>query len=249
MQRWFASLCLGIGLAFGAGCAGDGDDDVPAEGGTGEAAVDGGTPDPQSDASTALPTGPLLPLKEGHRWTYRVTGGEGVSTKITTVGALEPVGGSGPFATTMAHRVVTRKGDVDETISWQKLEGDKVVRYREQAFGAMSKQLSLEEHWEPAKLRVDWSPAHLVKGARWMEPYMETKTTPGQPPETRSLVDQWVVDGVDVPVKVPAGEFRAVVLIKTGATSQKTYWFVPGVGKVKETGGQMEELVEFQAAP
>jgi hypothetical protein len=250
MQRWVLRLCLVVGLGLGAACAGDdGDGDTPGEGGiaSNDAAVDGGGPGPLSDAST--PMGPLLPLKEGNRWTYQVTGGEGVSTKVTTVGALEPVGGTGPFAATMAHRVVTRKGELDETVSWQNVEGDKVVRYREQAFGAMSKQLSLEEHWEPAKLRVDWTPAHLVAGARWMEPYKETKTTPGMPPETRSLVDQWVVDGVDVAVKVPAGEFRAIVLIKTGGSSQKTYWFVPGVGKVKETGGQMEELVEYQVAP
>jgi hypothetical protein len=39
------------------------------------------------------------------------------------------------------------------------------------------------------------------------------------------------------------------VLIKSTATGSKTYWYVPGVGKVKETGGQTEELVSFDVDP
>jgi hypothetical protein len=43
---------------------------------------------------------------------------------------------------------------------------------------------------------------------------------------------------------VPAGTFDAIVLRKVGG-SEKRYWYVRGVGKVKETGGQVEELVSW----
>ena len=37
--------------------------------------------------------------------------------------------------------------------------------------------------------------------------------------------------------------------MKAGGSNLKTYWYVPGVGKVKETGGQTEELVSYEVAP
>lgn len=257
MQRFVASFCLVLGLGLGAACAPENDgsngkvDDGGLPGANDAQSPDTQAPEAGTDAThMPQPNEPLLPLKEGNSWTYKVTGAEGVVTKVTTVGALEPVGGTGPHATKLAHKVVTRKGEADETISWQLLEGNKVVRFREQAFNATTKQLDLEEHWDPAKLRVDWSAEHLVADARWVERYAETKTAPGQPPQTNSnAVDSWSVDAVDSTVKVPAGEFKAIVLVKVGGTSQKTYWFVPGVGKVKETGGQTEELVDFQVSP
>jgi hypothetical protein len=50
-------------------------------------------------------------------------------------------------------------------------------------------------------------------------------------------------------VTVPAGTFEALVLRKVSGASdganEKHYWYVPGVGKVKETGSQTEELTEF----
>jgi hypothetical protein len=50
-------------------------------------------------------------------------------------------------------------------------------------------------------------------------------------------------------VTVPAGTFHALILQKAGSSVAKTYWFVRGVGKVKETGGQTEELVEYHVVP
>ena len=41
----------------------------------------------------------------------------------------------------------------------------------------------------------------------------------------------------------------AVVLKRTGAQNEKVYFFVPGVGKVKEVGGQSEELVSYVVDP
>jgi hypothetical protein len=39
------------------------------------------------------------------------------------------------------------------------------------------------------------------------------------------------------------------VLQKAGSSTAKTYWYVRGIGKVKETGGQTEELVSYEVQP
>lgn len=256
MFRTIQRVSLVAALCFGAACEESGDDDdgangevdagEPAKGDSGAQQTDAGA---TGDAGSASTSGPLLPWKQGNTWTYRVTGGGEQTTKVTTVEALEPIGGTGPNAAKMAYKVVTKKGALDQTISWQGLEGESVVRYREQSFGAMSGQLQLEEHWVPSKLRVSWKPEHLKAGATWLDVSQETKTPVGGAAQTQEARDVWKVDAVDQSVTVPAGTFKAIVLIKSGGTSQKTYWYVPGVGKVKETGGQTEELMSYQVSP
>lgn len=210
------------------------------------ACTEGGDADAkQRDAGL---TGALLPWREGNTWTYRVTKDGEVTMKVVTIGAEEPVAGSGPNSGKLANKVTTMKGAMDETVSWQALEGERVVRYREQSFGAKTGLVKLEEHWSPHKLHVDGAMAHRMPGAQWTETYEETKLPSDGPASTATAQDVWLVDG-EQDVTVPAGTFRSIVLRKTGETSAKTYWYVPGVGKVKETGGQTEELVSFQVAP
>jgi hypothetical protein len=197
-------------------------------------------------------TGALLPWKVGNRWTYRVTASGVVSTKVTTIGALEPVGGDGPSQDVMANRVTTRKGASDETLSWQGPTGDgqdRIVRYREQSFHAGTGLLELEEHWAPAKLHLDQAAAHVAAGASWLEEYQETKHPAGGAASTAAARDRWTVLAVDQVVTVPAGSFRALVVQKAGGSVAKTYWYARGVGKVKETGGQTEELTEYEVQP
>ena len=202
-----------------------------------------------ADAAVIETSGPLLPFKQGNTWTYKVTGDGEVSNKVTTIGAAGPVGGTGPHAAVTAFKVVTTKGATDQTISWQAVEGDRVVRYREQAFHAGTGELEEEEHWDPAKLHVDGSPAHTVAGASWLESYQETKLPVGEAASTETARDRWTVDAIDQLITVPAGTFRAIVFQKAGGSTLKTYWYVPGVGKVKETGGQTEELVSYKVVP
>jgi hypothetical protein len=185
----------------------------------------------------------------GNSWTYQVTEAGALTSKVTTVGALMPVGGSGPFAATMANQVTTTKGANDRTVSWQGPRGELVVRYREQAFGASSGLLAQEEHWSPPKLHLDMAAAHLVAGASWLEIYEETKLPAVGTATVATARDRWTVVAVDQPVTVPAGSFRALVLQKAGGSTAKQYWYVRGIGKVKETGGQTEELVSYQLQP
>ncbi len=210
-----------------------------------------GSEDPskdQADASANISTGPLLPWATGNSWTYQVTQAGEISTKVTTLGDEEPVGGSGPNSEALALKVVTTKASgADETVSWQALQGDKVLRYREQSFSASTDELELEEHWDPYKLHVDWSAEHTALDATWLEEYEETKLPVGQTVVTESRHDRWVVIAVGEEVVVPAGTFSdTVVLQKLGGSTTKTYWYARGVGKLKETGDQTEELVEYE---
>jgi len=194
------------------------------------------------------PSGALLPWKVGNKWTYKVTQAGEITQKVTTIEALEPVGGTGPNAAKMANKVVTKKGPTDQTISWQALDGDKVVRYREQSFGAMTGLLELEEHWDPYKLHIDGTAGHMVSQVTWIESYQETKLHTGGQAATAPAMDAWKVVSECEIVQVLDNTWNALKVTKFGG-DLKTYWYVPGVGKVKETGGQTEELVKYEAAP
>jgi hypothetical protein len=193
----------------------------------------------------------LLPWKVGNAWTYRVTGGGMVSMKVTTIGAEEAVGGTGPHKDDLAFKVVTQKMDgTDMSVSWQQNVGDKVVRYREQSFSRSSAALTLDTYWVPYKLHIDGSKEHTVAAASWKEDYDETKLPAGGPQTTVTQHDGWTVDAVEETVTVPAGTFtHAILFTKAGGSSLKSYWYVRGIGKIKETGTQTEELASYQVAP
>lgn len=191
---------------------------------------------------------PYLPWAEGNQWTYLVTADGDTFTKVTTVEAEETVGGSGPHSEDQANRVRTEKG-ADLTLSWQVATEIGVVRYREQSFSAATGDLALEEHWDPHKIHFDETPAHTEDGATWLEEYEETKLPVGAAPVTSTGQDRWTVIAVDEEVTVPAGTFSAIVVEKTNPTSTKTYYYVRGVGKVKEVGTQVEELASYEVGP
>jgi hypothetical protein len=191
--------------------------------------------------------GSYLPWQEGNSWTYRVTEAGVTSSKVTTVGAAETVGGTGPNADLEAFRVETSKADgMDLTVSWQSKVGARVLRYREQAFSASTGMLAQEEHWDPYKIHFDGSTEHTVADATWLEEYQETKLPVGGAPQTATARDRWTVIAVDEEVTVPAGTFSALVLTKAGGTVLKTYYYARGVGKVKEEGSQTEELESYE---
>ena len=108
-------------------------------------------------------------------------------------------------------------------------------------------ELELEEHWDPSKLHIDSSPQNTTVGYNWLESYKESKLPVGETPINNSPTsDRWFVERREM-VTVPAGTFDALVLRKvSGSGNAKTYWYSPGVGKIKETGGQTEELTEYQ---
>ncbi len=201
-----------------------------------------------SSGGASKADGALLPMAEGNSWSYQVTEDGVVTTKTTTVGALEAVGGSGPHKDEQAFKVTTMKKDgTDKTESWQYAEAERVLRYRELSYSASTGELSLEEHWDPDKLHVDWTAEHTAEGASWLEIYEETKLPTGGTESTAESRDRWTVQEVGAEITVPAGTFDdAIVFTKAGGSTSKTYWYVPGVGKVKESGGQVEELTDWE---
>lgn len=219
---------------------------------------DASNPAGAAGATGAMLSGALLPWAPGNTWTYRVTDSDGVFNKTTTVGdALEPVG-LGPNQATLAYRVTTRKkDDTDKTVSWQNAAGDSVLRYREQSYSKQGSELELEEYWEPYALHIDGGPGHTQSGARWAQNYAETQVSVmsgvSSTPETRQVTDTWQVLKTEADhssVTVPAGTFETPIVIqKSNGTTVKTYWYVRGIGKVKETGAQVEELVSYHLAP
>jgi len=226
-------------------------------------ALEGGTP---TDAVDAMMAQPLMPLKPGNRWEYEVREpGLAPYKKTQTVEPLEPVGGRGPSAGELAYRMVTTKlggafGLPDKTVSWQRTEGSKIVRFRELSYRAGSDVVNSEEYWSPYKLRLDAQPlpAPLAAGQRWEERYTEFKVSQSTGAVMSTIhVDDWAVTGVDVSVTVPAGTFAGCVQLTktdgTGTDTGKTYVFCPGVGKVRELGragvSQSEELTAYTVVP
>ncbi|MFZ5893756.1 MAG: hypothetical protein ACOY0T_22025 [Myxococcota bacterium] len=194
-------------------------------------------------------TEPLLPWAVGNTWTYRVTEAGVVSEKVTTVMEQTKVGGVGASKDLTAYYVVTKKGASgnDKTESYQApdpAQPDRVLRYRELSYGAMTGMLELEEYWEPARIHADGS---RISEGDWVDEYTEYKLPVGMQPTPGALThDLWIVVSADEAVETPKGRFdHAVHLQKTGG-SVKEYWYVRGVGKVRETGGQTEELLDYK---
>ncbi|WNG19967.1 hypothetical protein [Cystobacter fuscus] len=209
----------------------------------------GGATAPAPSGEDDASQGSLLPWSEGNRWTYRVTADGAVSQREVTVGPLEAVGGTGASREVMAHRVTTREDSGAMTLDWQERSDTRMVRYREQTFDAGATSARSEEWWEPSKLYLDETPEHLVVDASWIESYQETKQKAGKSANTETTRDLWKVISLGESVTVPAGTFQAIVVRKTGTSKIKTYWFVRGIGKVKETGEETEELLSYEVAP
>ena len=185
----------------------------------------------------------LLPLAVGASWTFRVTPATGTpEDKSSTVEALEDVGGAKAGIT--AFRVRTAKLD-GSTVSWQEDRCTSITRHREQTFD-LANVRKVDTIYAPDKIRVDETTAHTTMGASWAVSYTEVTTDSANQVTTIAKDESWTVEATGESVTVPAGTFTGIRLRKiTSGSADKQYWFVPGVGKVKETGDQTEELVSF----
>lgn len=184
-----------------------------------------------------------LPLAVGASWTFRVTPAVGTpADKTSSVEALEDVGGAKAGIT--AFRVRTAKLD-GATVSWQEDRCTSITRHREQTFDLAGVK-NVDTIYTPDKIRIDETPAHLAMGASWHVAYTEVTTDSANVMTTIAKDETWTVEATAESVTVPAGTFTAVRLHKvTSGAADKMFWFVAGVGKVKETGDQTEELVAY----
>ncbi len=198
---------------------------------------------------TGSATGPLLPWAVGNKWTYRVTDSAGVTDKTTTILAEEAVGGDGPNKDLMAYRVETRKGTdlTDKTESFQAPDSsapDRILRYRELSYGAKTGLVQLDEWWDPSRVHIDGTRATADNS--FLDAYTEYKLNAGDTVATSAVVhDLWNVISIDEPLDVPKGHFAHTIHFEKIGGSTKDYWYARGVGKLKETGSQTEELVDY----
>ncbi len=222
-------------LAAAVGCGGSGS---------------GGDPTAETPVGPVTPTsGPYQPLTVGTTWTYHVNDQGVIYDKTSTVQAQEDIGGVKAGIT--GFRVQENiKGAVQ--LTWYEPTATEVRRHHDQLMDGAG-HLASDEWYDPYLLRIDLTPEHLAANATWSLSYTDTKTTSTKPTEMVKHMETYHVDGVDVPVAVPAGTFAALKITRTDAAdgSTKTQWFVQGVGKVKEqTGaGHLEELTAYQIAP
>jgi len=237
----------GLSLALFLAACGAGD--VPAD------------PDASLEPDAPLPDGLVVrnyfPLAVGASWTYQVTDplfpGAPAETKVQTVEAFEDVGGE--KAGVMAFRLKTVKPG-DETITWQETTSTGLtIRHREREFTVVgaSSSLRADNFYYPYKLRVDGTMDHVVANAVW-ETMHEEKVYDSSAPAGKTIAktERWTVIAVDEMITVPAGTFttlrvRRQTLVGAGGGegADKTYWFAEGIGKIKETGGQTEELAAY----
>lgn len=208
--------------------------------------TDGGS---NADGDGGSVGGRYLPMAVGTIWTYDVTdlGSGQKASKTSTVEAEEDVGEK--HAGVIAFRVRTEKLD-GITVSWQEDAGWGILRHREQSFD-LAEVMTSEEWYEPYKVRIDESAEHTSVGAAWTEEYVELHIDTASGDEVMTArANAWSVEATDEEVEVPAGVFQCLRLHRLGAKagqSDKTYWFARGVGKIKETGNQTEELTSHTA--
>jgi len=205
---------------------------------------DDGTP---PDGTPVDPTMRYEPWAQGNVWTYTLTDPKGViATKTgakTTVGASADVGGAhaGQQAFLVHVEQLTGSKDVYETI-----DGDLDIRYESTFYDANGATLSTDVD-QPFRLKLDESAAHTTTGATFSTTF--TETTDGGAPSTKT--ENWRVISDSEQVTVMAGTFSALHIQRTSSSGKiQDYWYVRGVGKVRETGSgaQEEELESFTPA-
>jgi hypothetical protein len=201
------------------------------------------TPDPGGGETKPAPS--LWPLTKGSSWTYRITD----PTHGTFEKRVEVLGEQSVPETSMTATAVrsTQPFLEREELSWQVDLNGVVVRLRE------------EDHEAGTLARVmTWSPA-TVKALSREQPAawtFESKITEmtrypsgAKESETKEKVYVWTVEAVNETVTTSAGTFPNAIRLKRTRSDKesrdRTYWLVPGIGKVKEDGERLEELISY----
>jgi hypothetical protein len=200
---------------------------------------DGGVPG--DDDPCGFGSDDYFPYATGHTWDYRVTDlATGLQTTKTNV-----------LTQTMDHPdygpviVQDTTKSTGKTVSFTSVVGDTIVRHGQEDHDDMG-ALERTTKYQPAKLRLDQSAARTTTGASFTESYTQIDYDPAGV-QTMSVVttEEWDVLGVDVECTAPLGTFSCLHLSRVrtvGGVAAKEFWYGRGIGKIKETGGVIEEL-------
>jgi hypothetical protein len=232
-----AALAAMSGAACGSSSGSGGSGGSSGSGGTGALAVDGAVP--------MMTSGRYQPMVVGATWVYNVTDTGVAYTKNSAVEAFEDIGGMA--AGTMGYKV-SESIKTSTQLTWYESTDSDVRRHHDQQTDANGVMTS-EDWYSPYDLRVDESSDHLTAGAAWTLSYMDAHTSASKPASTKTITENWTTDAVNETVTVPAGTFSALKITRTNTAdgTSKSQWFVPGVGKIREsnTTGHLEELTSY----
>ena len=206
----------------------------------------GGNGDDSVDAAVADPCGfssdRYLPYGVGFTWEYRVTdlASGDVKTKTQTIDSTFTHPDDG--LPTFLQRTQKTGGSTE---NWIRLDGDALIRLRQQDFNSLSELVRTNEYL-PSRIRLDESSAAIADGATWDESYIDVEYDPLDVEVARvDMAEHWEVLGVDVPCESPLGSFSCLNLRRTrtaGGIAEKEFMYARGIGKVREDGGQVEQL-------
>jgi hypothetical protein len=206
-------------------------------------------PNPTSGGANARQpahTGRYLPISVGATWVWLTTDpvtGASAQTQ-SVVEARDSLTGTKAGIPLYRVRSTTLTGG---TVNWQQDTGTAVVRHREQFTDATGAIVS-DYLYDPSKLRLDEDPAHLAPGAAWTETYSDSLTRAVfSAPHTTPVSADWTVVAVDESVTVAAGTFTCLHVHRVEASSgyDSHFWFARNIGKVKESGTELHELVGY----
>ncbi len=204
----------------------------------------GQPPNEQGDPDKPLPFTSLWPLTQGSSWRYRITDpAKGVFEKQVKVLGPQTV----PQTSMTATAVLSTQPNKEE-MSWQVERNGVVVRLREEdrKDGAVTQSTT----WSPATVKS--LAAAQAKGWNYTSDIRELTVFADNSTEDKDKTYIWTVVAVDETVTVPAGTFTNVLRLerrrgdKDKPGDNRTYWLAPGVGKVKEDGERLEELVSYE---
>jgi hypothetical protein len=181
----------------------------------------------------------LWPLTKGTRWTYRITD----PTRGTFEKQVEVLGEQTVPETNMKALAVRSTQPHLEELSWQLEMNGVVVRLREEDRKAGT--LARVTTWSPATVKAISREQSL--GWTFTSDIRELTRLGDGSTEDKDKTYIWHVEAVNETVTTPAGTFTNAIRLKRARgdkeNQERTYWLVPGIGKVKEDGERLEELV------
>jgi hypothetical protein len=218
-------LVLGLLLAA-CGGGGSGDD------------VDAGPPPDCGFASDRY-----LPYQVGFQWTYQVTdpATSTVDSKMQWVDSEVTWDGDGQPALLQ----ITDKSP-GQTKNFTRLMGDAIVRLEQEDWTGAA-VLDRTTTYDPYAIRIDEAAERIADGAMFDESFIEREYDGlGVLSREQPATETWQVMAASEACQAPIGSFADCLhlrRVRVGAqTTQKDFWFVRGVGKVREEGGQTEAL-------
>ena len=183
----------------------------------------------------------LWPLTRGTRWTYRITD----PTRGTFEKQVEVLGEQTVPETSMKAIAVRSLQPHLEELSWQLELNGVVVRLREEdrKAGALARVTT----WSPATVKAIAQEQSV--GWTFTSDIRELTRLGDGTTEDKDKTYVWHVEAVNETVTTPAGTFTNAIRLKRARgdkeNQERTYWLVPGIGKVKEDGERLEELVSY----